>query len=100
MPISRCRYWWCPKCHMVYEKKNLAALLGGDSAAAERGAKKLICGRCQTPYPAAEVYAGVHDVPASHWPRLPGPVELMSPGDGISEKATAEGSGQPRPAPV
>src|SRR6267142_2732114 len=77
MRVSRCRFWWCSKCHAVFEKEDLATkiiLYGGSGEGTILGTRG--CGNCESVYEVRDIYAGKHDVPRQHWGQLQQPVEL------------------------
>jgi hypothetical protein len=93
MKFSRCRYWRCPECQALYEKKDLADFLRRRREGEEVSPQgKYRCSRCGAISRAADVYAGEYDVPPEEWGRLPGEAEIAdgeaSPAD--KEKVTAE----------
>lgn len=76
MKIPRCRYWRCPECQKLHEKKELADLLRRHGAGEDVSITGFFrCTKCGTASRAEEVYAGAYDVPRGQWDRLPGPAE-------------------------
>lgn len=94
MYVSRCRFWWCAKCHGVFEKEDLALkikLFTGAGQVTISGTRE--CANCHSIYQSEDIYAGKHDVPRQHWGQLPEPVELPDEqGGAIVAQARAAGS--------
>jgi hypothetical protein len=77
MKITRCRYWRCPECQKLHEKKELAGLLRRHGAGEEVSVTGVCrCTKCGSASRAVDVYAGAYDVPREQWGRLPAPVEV------------------------
>src|SRR5262245_33048752 len=77
MKLPRCRYWRCPGCQELYEKKGLADLLRRQREGEDVSVPgKYRCPRCGTVSRAADVYAGAYDLPRELWDRLPGAAEV------------------------
>jgi len=79
MSVSRCRYFFCPKCNHVFTKEsNLRgfqlALLTPDAPPVVSGT--LTCQYCGNVLQCQSIYDGTHDVPRVHWKELPPPYEL------------------------
>jgi hypothetical protein len=90
MKIPRCRYWRCPECQKLLEKKELADLLRRHGAGEDVSITGFFrCTKCGTASRAEDVYAGAYDVPREQWGRLPAPVEAAV------EQVTAEPSAPP-----
>jgi hypothetical protein len=64
MKITRCRYWRCPECQALQEKKELAGLLRRQGAGEDVSiTDNSRCTKCGAVFRAKEVYAGAYDAP-------------------------------------
>ena len=80
MQVSRCRFWWCPRCQAVFEKEELASKIAQYRDSGEmtiQGTRT--CGQCAAVYQLRDILAGRHDVPRQYWGQLQTPVELPDP---------------------
>ena len=78
MAISRCRYFWCPKCKLVYEKEKLLkqwkmVLLMEVASFNVAGTRTCSCGKV---FSVQDIYTGLYDLPKEYWNRMEQPVEL------------------------
>lgn len=97
MHVSRCRYWWCPKCQAAFEKDGLAAAIrrqGRRPDAVVLGTRT--CRKCGEAFLLRDIYAGKHDPPRQVWGTLRPPVELLRG----AEQAAAAAGGEPAPRPA
>lgn len=77
MQVSRCRYWWCPRCKAVFAKEELqnrTKLFADQDESQILGTRT--CAHCSSVYHLRDIYAGRHDVPRQFWSQLQPPVEL------------------------
>jgi hypothetical protein len=92
MHVSRCRYWWCPKCQAAFEKEDLAATIRRHSG--RRDAVLLgtrTCRKCGAAFLLRDIYAGKHDAPRQSWGQLRPPVELPPGAEDIAAVRVGEG---------
>ncbi|MFM7148993.1 MAG: hypothetical protein ACKO23_04040 [Gemmataceae bacterium] len=77
MHVSRCRFWWCGRCRIFFEKENLPARMHQWAAVHENAIPgSRTCGTCGSIFALRDIFAGRHDVPEAFRHLLPPPVEI------------------------
>lgn len=77
MYVSRCRFWWCGRCRIFFEKENLPARIYQWAAVEETSIPgSRTCGTCGSIFALRDIFTGRHDVPEAYRHLLPPPVEI------------------------